>query len=474
MISDATGERAGGQGRLSTGIDELDQILGGGFPERSITIVMGHPGTGKTVFAEQMVFHNADGDRPILYLTTLSEPLAKVLTYLQTFTFFDQERFMKGVVYDDIGPALSEHGPQAVVERVREAIRDLGPKIVVVDSFKAIHDLAESPRAMRSLTSELARTLSAYDTTAFLVGEYDAEQIPLFPEFAIADGIIEFERRGTAKRDERFVRLLKLRGSSYAEGFHAFTISEEGIEVFPRLVTRDTPVDYTAREERIPTGVEGLDPILDGGLWKGSTILVTGTAGSGKTTLGLQYAIEGVRQGDPSLVLNFQENPTQLAQTVRALGVDLDDLRKRGLMFQYASPVELRIDTIVVDLFETVRREGVGRVVIDCASDLALAATDQQRIHDYLYSLGQHLKVHGVTTLMTYEMRSKVSTVRSMGEGRFSSMSDVLFELEIDMTGEPRRTFRVAKARGIGHDMRIHEMRIGSSGMRIGDAVDPR
>lgn len=455
--------------RVATGVRELDQILSGGFLRNSINIVMGHPGTGKTVFAEQMVFHNAGDDRPILYLTTLSEPLAKVVTYLQGFGFYDEQRLMDGVVYDDIGEALVEAGPSAVVDRIRRAVREMGPKMIVVDSFKAIHDLTNTTD-MRRVISELAGVLSAYDTTVFLIGEYSEDQIPTYPEFAVADGIVEFARKSTAKRDERFLRVLKLRGSGYAEGFHAFTISGDGLHVFPRLVTPVAPVGYTAASDRVSTGIAGLDELLDGGLWRGSSTLVTGQAGAGKTTLALQYAMAGIKDGEKALYLNFQENPHQLARTVDALGHSQDELTRRGMVFQYASPVELSIDSVVLGVLNAVNDEGVTRVAIDAIGDLALAADDPRRFHDYLYALTQEFVVKGVTALLTLELSA--TGFVAVQPDRFSSMADALIELNILMTGRPRRTLRVVKARGTRHDMHVHEMHIERTGITIGEPLE--
>src|SRR5687768_1522952 len=128
--------------RLSAGNKEADYILGGGFPANSINIVMGHPGSGKTIFAEQLIFHNAGEDRPILYFTTLSEPLAKVVRYLQGFSFFDEEKLGTQVIYEDVGPQLAKDGATALIPLLQDAIRTLSPKIIVIDSFKAVHDLA--------------------------------------------------------------------------------------------------------------------------------------------------------------------------------------------------------------------------------------------------------------------------------------------------------------------------------------------
>ena len=471
MIGDKDAKAPATHERVSTGVRELDQILHGGFPCNSINIVMGHPGTGKTILAEQMVFHNANGGRPILYLSTLSEPLSKIVTYLQGFSFYDEEHMMGGVVYEDIGHVLVEHGSQALVDRVREAVREIGPKMIIVDSFKAIHDLTEMTQ-MRRMISELAGVLSAYDTTVFLIGEYTEDQVPRYPEFAVADGIIELARRSTDKRDDRFLRVLKLRGSGYAEGFHAFTISADGLNVYPRLVTPVAPGGYEGVRDRITSGVAGLDELLDGGLWRGSSVLVTGQAGAGKTTMALQFVMEAARQNEGALYLNFQENPRQLARSVLALGHSPDELAEQGLLFRYHSPVELSIDSVVLQVLEAVRETGVRRVAIDALGDLALAAGDPRRFHDYLYSLTQELIVQGVTSMFTLEISPDPSVPHQRESARFSSMSDTLIDLDILMEGGPIRTCRVVKARGIAHDMRVHEMRIEGDGIVIGEPLD--
>src|SRR3954462_12720428 len=118
--------------RLSSGNPEADYILGGGFPANSINIVMGHPGSGKTIFAEQLIFENATDDRPILYLTTLSEPLPKVVRYLQGFRFYEEDKLGSQVVFEDVGTELAENGPDALVPRLREMIMTLSPKIIVI------------------------------------------------------------------------------------------------------------------------------------------------------------------------------------------------------------------------------------------------------------------------------------------------------------------------------------------------------
>jgi circadian clock protein KaiC len=457
--------------RVRTGNPEADRILGGGFPANSINIVMGEPGTGKTLFAEQLLFRNADGDRPVLYFTTLSEPLSKVVTYLQQFSFYDENKVGGAVLYDDLGAALATEGPDALMPRVKNAIQNIGPKIIVIDSFKAIHDLAGSAPRMRRLVSNLAGLLSAYSTTTFLVGEYQAQDVARYPEFAVADGIVEFARQKRTSTDERFLRVSKLRGSSYLEGLHGLHITTAGLEVYPRLVSPAVPEGYSTARERLSTGVKGLDPMLQGGVWRGSTTLVIGPTGSGKTTLGLQFSLAGVAEDEPALYVNFQENPNQLRRIVDSLDPKGVKGGRPRLHLLYASSVELQIDRIIVEIFRTVETHGIRRVVVDAVGDLAMAAADPQRIHDFLYALVQRFTVLGITVLFLMEDTVHGPLALPSGPtefGRLSYMCDNLIVLEIERGERLHRRISVYKTRGSGHDETMHSMTITEAGVSVG------
>jgi circadian clock protein KaiC len=427
---------------------------------------MGHPGSGKTIFAEQLIFHNAGPDRPILYLTTLSEPLEKIVRYLQGFAFFDEAKIGTQVIYEDIGPQLAKEGASALITLLHEAIKTISPKVIVIDSFKAVHDLAPTVAERRRMVYEMTALLSAYGTTAFLLGEYTEDDILRYPEFAIADGIVELSRRRLGNRDERYFRVFKLRGSRYLEGAHAFRITASGLDIYPRLVSPRIPEGYEPASERISTGVSGLDEMLDGGLWRGTTTLLAGPSGAGKTTIGLQFAVEGARCGEPTLYMNFQENPSQLMRTIRGLGVNLEEAQSNGLDLVYASPVELQIDSIIVDMFRRIQQGRVRRLVIDALGDLASAATDPQRLHDYLYALVQHFAVSTITSVLNFETTGNTM----FGEGaqnQMSYLSDNVLQLTVDGQERTRRMLRVLKTRGSAHDTRVREVEISSAGLRV-------
>src|SRR5687767_79032 len=455
-----------GTERMTSGNAEADYILGGGFPANSINIIMGHPGSGKTIFAEQLIFHNASMDRPILYFTTLSEPLSKVVRYLQGFRFFDESKLGSQVMYEDVGPQLAKDGASALIPLLQKVIKTMSPKIIVIDSFKAVHDLAPSMAERRRMVYEMTALLTSYGTTAFLLGEYTEEDILRYPEFAVADGIVELSRRRLGNRDERYFRVYKVRGSRYLEGAHAFRITDSGLDIYPRLVSPQIPEGYEPVSERTSTGVQGLDEMLGGGMWRGTTTLLAGPAGAGKTTIGLQFALEGARQGEPTLYMNFQENPTQLMRTIRGLGVDLEEAQAQGLDLVYASPVELQIDSIIVDMFRRIQQRGVRRLVIDALGDLASAATDPQRLHDYLYALVQHFAVSGITSVLNFETTGN-SIVGNGVQNAVSYLSDNVLLLTVDGEERTRRSLRILKTRGSAHDSRVREVEISSTGLRV-------
>ncbi|HET9765822.1 MAG TPA: ATPase domain-containing protein, partial [Thermoanaerobaculia bacterium] len=383
--------------RVSTGNASLDRILGGGLPRNSINIVMGLPGTGKTILAEQLAFANGSAERPVLYLTTLSEPLQKVVSYLQELTFADVDRIGTEVQYETLVELLREH-PDQLADHVASLIERKRPSVVVIDSFKAITELASDAAQWRKTVFDVASVLTAYDTTALWVGEYAHDAVGKLPEFAVADGIVELRRVQSGSRDDRFLQVVKLRGSAFLDGEHAFTLSAGGLTVYPRLVSPTGARRFEATPERLQSGIDGLDALVESGWLRGTSTLVAGPSGAGKTILGLHFLRHGVEQGEPGLLVNFQESPAQIHRAITSLGWDGEALLRPGRLDQlYSSPVELQIDTIIQEMLRRIDTHGVRRVVVDALGDLAKAAADPRRFSDYVYALSQELARRGVT-----------------------------------------------------------------------------
>ena len=453
--------------RLKTGNSNLDEILHGGFPLNTINVVMGAPGSGKTILAEQLVFANATEDAPALYLTTLSEPLDKFIQHGQSYTFFDSESVGVSVFYEDLGAMIRERGIGALAEIVTEMLAQRKPRVIVIDSFKALNELIETPQDRRTILFDLASVLTAYRCTTFLVGEYSGEMMTDLPEFAIADSILLLLKHATGVREQRFLRVEKLRGSGSVPGMHAFNISEQGIGLYPRLLTPEVSPNYATKAERVNTGIPGLDEMIEKGFWRGSTTLVVGPTGSGKTIIGLHFIREGVLNNEPGVYLGFQENPVQLSRVMGHFDWNPEAmLNGDAFELMYRSPVEMQLDSVAAELFSRVREGKVKRVVIDAIGDLKKSCADTQRFSDFMYALTQWFATQNVTCLLLYEIHNLFDPPQISDE-EISNMSDNIVLLSFSRDAEMARTVRIIKTRGSGHDHRAHVLAIDNTGVKI-------
>ena len=249
-------------------------------------------------------------------------------------------------------------------------------------------------------------------------------------------------------------------------GLHAFSIKEEGIEVYPRLLTPPEAPTYSARVERVNTTILGLDDMIAEGFWRGSTTLVAGPTGSGKTIIGLHFICGGALKGDQGLYVGFQENPNQLSRIIESFGWQPEMLMNGGFELMYRSPVEMQLDSVTSELFQRVRDGKIKRVVIDALGDLERCSIDRQRFSDFIYALTQWFAAENVTCMMTYEL-TNLFEVQGISDQEISNMSDNIVLLRFREGPEMERTLRIIKTRGSSHDNREHNLEITRKGIVI-------
>ena len=235
--------------RLPSGNHRLDEILNGGLLKNSINLIVGVPGSGKTILSQQFAFHNATAEQPALYLSTLSEPLDKILRFGESLKVFDKEAIRDGrVIYEDLGQVLGGDGLDSILDAVERYLKELRPGIVVIDSFRAFQAVSGDSTSFRRFLYGLTRLFGASATTSLWNAPYSPGQALDAAEFAVADSIIALDIKHVGARELRVLQVLKLRGSAYRSGEHAYRITDGGFNVFPRLA--DTLIESTGRRWR--------------------------------------------------------------------------------------------------------------------------------------------------------------------------------------------------------------------------------
>lgn len=449
--------------RISTGIGALDLVLGGGFPPGSLVVIAGAPGTGKTILAQQICFANP---RPSIYYTTLSEPHSKLVSHLESFSFFSREAVGGRVRFHHLTSLASspaELSSTASAEITREAF-ETRPGVMVIDSSKALNE-AEGPAFRRSVY-DLASRVAQTDTLLILVGEYQEADMQTAPEFAVADAIILLANEASGLTDRRSLRVAKLRGSDYLAGRHAFRIGVDGLAIYPRPEAHPAPPPATDGG-RLSSGVDGLDAMTGGGIPTATATIIAGPSGAGKTVIALQFLVEGLGRGEPCLYASFQESERQLREKARHFGWDLDLPTRQGLLAMvHVQPVEMGLDIVAAEIQQAAARVGAKRIVIDSIAELSHAALGS-RFPDYLWSLVGVLRGNGATVLLTSETEAFFGPAFELARGLSFVADNVVLLRYTEMESEIRRALVVVKMRDSDHLKSLVEFEITGKGVVV-------
>jgi circadian clock protein KaiC len=283
--------------QMPTGVPGLDEIFGGGLPEYSFNIVAGAPGCGKTTLVHQFVFANASPERPALYFTILGEPAVKMLRYQQQFSFFDQSKLDSSIRFINLSQIVLEQDLGAVLEEIIKQVEAHGARIVVVDSFRTILRKAEpgaTEMELQGFVQRLALHLTSWQVTSFLVGEYVETELRDNPVFTVADGLLWLFQSTERNSIVRKMQVMKLRGQESVPGLHTFRITQDGLQTFPRTFGLAQESGHTKGTRRFSIGIPSLDALMGGGIPDGSSLLVAGPSGSGKSVMASQFIAEGL------------------------------------------------------------------------------------------------------------------------------------------------------------------------------------
>jgi circadian clock protein KaiC len=454
--------------RLPTHIVGLDAILAGGLLQGDTYLIAGCPGTGKTTLGNQMAFaHGAAGGTAII-ATFLTESHDRMLSHLHGLAFADRALVGQRVYYIGLLSTLEEEGSDAVLDLLGQTIRSSGATLLVIDH------LGGGAPALAGFDTGLF--LHRLQVRSALVG---CTTVLLATDSAgssgHADSVIELTHEPYAGRDVRWLRVAKLRGSHSVNGRHRFVIGEEGVVVYPRLeaALSDVQPAPLRSTERIPFGVPGLDAMLSGGLIGGSSTLLLGTPGGGKTVLGLHFLAEGARRGEPGLLASFQETLPDLASTADLAGMHLGQHMTSGLVrVLWRPPLELGPDAWAWDLLAAVEEHRPERLVVDAFTDLLHLFADRERQTRFAQALTNELRRRGVTSILSVEIDTFVGRELAVPVPNVSAAMDAGILLRIvELNSQLHRLASVLKLRQSHFDPTIREFIIGDEGIVVGEPL---
>ncbi|MBC7445249.1 MAG: AAA family ATPase [Polaromonas sp.] len=461
--------------QLPTGVDGLDELLGGGIPEFSFNLIAGTPGSGKTTLAHQIMFSLASPERRALFFTVLGEPPLKMLRYQQQFSYFDIDKINTSIKFVNLASDLLDGQFERVLARIIEEVESFGPSLVFVDSFRSMVQSAKSvrddgARGLQHFIQMLGVQMTGWQATTFLIGEYLTQEEESSPVFTVADGIIWMLQ--DVHRDAMFRKLqvIKMRGQAQRPGLHTFRISSSGIEVFPRAILSYENSHRTeiTGNSRLTMGEPVLDKMMGGGLPVGYSLLVVGPSGCGKSILCTEFLAEGARLGEPGVIAAFEKSPSQL------LNGRLKKLVDDGSLSVIDTQVlDLSIDEILHDLVNLIRKKNAKRVVIDSLSgfELALMSTFRENFRESLYRLVSVLTNMGVTVLMTAELEDRYTDLRFSSYGNAFLTDAILAMRYVEINGQFKRVISVVKVRASQHSKDICLFDITDKGIKIGKAL---
>jgi len=458
--------------KAPTGINGLDEITFGGFPRGRPTLVCGGPGCGKTLLAMEFLVHGAMRyGEPGVYVT-FEESEEELAQNVRSLGFDVETLVADGKLafdYVHVDPREIEETGEYDLEgrfvRLALAIEAVGARRVVLDTIEALFGGFTNMALLRSELRRLFRWLKERELTVVITGERGGGTLTRQGlEEYVSDCVILLDHRVTDQVSTRRLRVVKYRGTSHGTNEYPFLIDVDGITVLP---VTSAGLDHRVSDERVSTGIARLDAMLGGGgFYRGSSILVSGTAGSGKSTIAAHFADATCRHGERCLVLAFEESRGQIVRNMRSVGIDLSAHLASGLLTIEASRPSLY--GLEIHLAQIHRRVGQLRpssVVIDPISNLGINTVDTSAM---LLRLIDYLKSEGITALFV----SLTAGGRALEATEFgvSSLIDTWLVLrDIEAGGERNRGLYVIKSRGMHHSNQIREFVISSNGIELLD-----
>ncbi len=449
--------------QVTTGIKGLDAILDGGFLRPSIILIAGTAGTGKTTLVMQSLFNSAKNEEVCMYITALSEPIAMINNFMSRFSFYNISLLGKGnVKYVPIGIDIIHDGSEAIIREMERNIEIIKPDRVVIDPVN-VFAYGLDDESQRKFYYDFFTSMKGWNSLVLLTGEFIEEELIKSTLGYMVDGIIYISNEPFYETNIRYINVLKMRGQDFLGGKHSCKIKKDGFMIYPRVRPR---IRTSISNERISTGIKGLDKMTDGGFKLGSSILVSGSSGTGKTILGTQFIMEGLTKNEPCVIVSLEEEMEQIRENSNTFKWNLQEFENKNLL-KLISPLEYDAYELALQIEETIDNIKAVRLLLDGTGRLQRMLPRYAQLPEYMGSISNILKKRNVTAVYTNETSNLTGATQITGTGISPFIDTVILLRYVEIKSEMRKAISVLKMRGSDHDKEIREMVISKNGAEI-------
>jgi circadian clock protein KaiC len=455
---------------LSTGIQTLDQIVGGGLLKGGVYIVQGAAGTGKTILANQIAFNHVAAGGRVAYVTLLAESHARMIQHMELFSFYVENAIPRGMHYISAFNELMQDGLPGVVEVLSIEMRQRKASLIVLDGLVTAAAASQSPQELKLFIGQIQAISTLADCSSLLLNSLGSVNGG-GPEQTMVDGILVLRQKLVGSRHERSLEVAKFRGAKVLYGAHTFRIGDDGIVLCPQLETipvADLVLGTTI--QRVSAVAPGLDEMLGGGYPMGSVTAISGPEGTGKTLLGLQF-LSGASEGEPALLFGLDDSGEMAERIGAAFGIDIGGLRARGILHVAGQPrFGESLDEVGYRLLAAVRDSGARRVFIDGLASVVSMPAYEERGAAFFAALFRELRRLGATTLFSVRVTSEGAALPPGRE--VSPLADNSLTLAVQaLRNTTVRSILIAKVQASTHDLTSRTLELTSSGIHVGSSL---